>query len=250
MIKRIVPCMDAKEGTLVKGVNFEGVREVGDPVEVAARYDEQGADELCYLDIAATPAGRDTFLETVERIAERITIPLTVGGGIRTLEDASAAFQAGADKVSVNSAAVSDPTLLGDLADSYGRQAVVCAIDADRQGDEWVVYTSGGRERSDRTLFEWAETAIDHGAGELLYTGIHTDGTTDGYDIEGTRRLAETVDVPIIASGGAGTLEHFAEVLTAGRADAALAASVFHFGTYTVGEVKRYLDDRGVEVRL
>ncbi|MFP4590611.1 MAG: imidazole glycerol phosphate synthase subunit HisF [Halobacteriales archaeon] len=250
MIKRIVPCMDAREGTLVKGVNFEGVREVGDPVEVAEEYDAQGADELCYLDIAATPTGRETMLETVERIAERIAIPLTVGGGIRSVDDAAAAFDAGADKVSINTAAVKDPTLLGELADTYGRQAVVCAIDADRDGDAWVVYTGGGREPTDRTLFEWGATAVDHGAGEILYTGIHTDGTTDGYDVEGTRRLSETVDVPIIASGGAGTLEHFAEVLTAGRADAALAASVFHFGTYTVGEVKRHLDERGVEVRL
>lgn len=250
MIKRIVPCMDADTGTLVKGVNFEDLREVGDPVEVAERYDREGADELVYLDIAATPAGRDTFLATVERIARRISIPLTVGGGIRGLEDATAAFEAGADKVSVNTAAVEDPTVLEDIAASYGRQAVVCAIDADRQGDEWIVYTGGGRHRTDHRLLEWAQTAVAHGAGEVLYTGIHTDGTKAGYDVEGTRRLAGVVDVPIIASGGAGSLEHFAEVLTAGEADAALAASVFHFDTFSIGEVKRYLDQQGVPVRL
>lgn len=250
MIKRIVPCMDAKEGTLVKGINFEDLREVGDPVAVAGEYDDAGADELVYLDILATPAGRETVLETVERIAERITIPLTVGGGIRSLDDAGAAFDAGADKVAVNTAAVEDPSLLADLAGTYGRQSVVCAVDADREGDAWVVYTGGGRTRTDRTLLEWGREATERGAGELLYTGIHADGTTDGYDVEGTARLAEAVDVPIIASGGAGTLEHFAEVLTEGRADAALAASVFHFGTYTIAEVKRYLRDRGVSVRL
>lgn len=250
MIKRIVPCMDAKEGVLVKGVNFEDVREIGDPVEAAARYDDEGADELVYLDILATPAGRETVLETVERIATRITIPLTVGGGIRDLADAHAAFNAGADKVAVNTAAVEDPSLLTALADTYGNQSIVSAIDADRDGDEWIVYTHGGRTRTDRSLFEWAAEVERRGAGEILYTGVHTDGTKAGFDLEGTRRLARTVNLPIIASGGAGTAEHFVEVFTEGEADAALAASVFHFGEIPIGELKRYLDERGVPVRL
>jgi len=250
MIKRIVPCMDAQEGTLVKGVNFEDIQELGDPAEVASRYDREGADELVYLDILATPTGRTTVLETVERIAERIAIPLTVGGGIRGVDDATDAFDAGADKIAINTAAVNRPTVLTDLADTFGRQAVVCAIDADREGDEWVVYTGGGRDRTGIDLFEWAQAAVDFGAGELLYTGVHTDGTRDGFDIEGISHLADLVDVPIIASGGAGTLEHFAEVFTEGQADAALAASVFHYGDFTIGELKAFLDEQGIAVRL
>lgn len=250
MIKRIVPCMDAKEGVLVKGVNFENVREIGDPVEAAARYDEMGADELVYLDILATPAGRETVLETVERIASRISIPLTVGGGIRDLDDAREAFTAGADKVAVNTAAVEDPSLLTSLAETYGRQSVVSAIDADRVDDEWIVYTHGGRTQTDRSLFDWAAEVERRGAGEILYTGVHTDGTKAGFDLEGTRRLTRTVNVPIIASGGAGTMEHFFEVFADGEADAALAASVFHFGEIPIGELKRYLADRGISVRL
>lgn len=251
MVKRIIPCLDTREGKLVKGIHFRNIREIGDPAEAARRYEEQGADELVFLDIAATPEGKPTFLEAVERVSEQISIPLAVGGGIRSVEDAGEVFDAGASKVSVNTAAVKDPKLVEELSSEFGSEAIVSAIDAKKleEGD-WEVYVSGGKEPTGVDMIGWAETVESMGAGEILYTGLHTDGTKEGYDLEGTRELAETVDIPIIASGGAGNLEHIRKALTEGKADAALAASIFHYGEYTVGEVKEYLKDRGVPVRL
>jgi len=236
---------------LAKGVHFQNIQELGDPVEHARKYEEQGADELVFLDIVATPEGKPTFIEAVRKVSERISIPLTVGGGIRSLEDAKNVLEAGAGKVSINTAAVKDPELVEKLSDRFGADSVVIAIDGKKISDgKWEVYVSGGKESTGIDMVEWAETVEEKGAGEILYTGIHTDGTKDGYDLEGTRTLAETVDLPIIASGGAGNLKHFKDALTEGKADAALAASVFHYGEYTVREVKEYLRDHGVPVRL
>ncbi len=251
MVKRIIPCLDTREGKLVKGVHFKNIQEIGDPAESARIYEEQGADELVFLDIVATPKGKPTFLKAMERVNEQISIPLAVGGGIRSVEDAEEAFKAGADKVSVNTAAVRDPDLIKELSDEFGNESVVSAIDADKIAeDKWEVYASGGKESTGIDMIKWAKTVESKGAGEILYTGLHTDGTKDGYDIKGTRMLAETVDIPIIASGGAGNLEHIEKALTEGKADAALAASIFHYGEYTVREVKEYLQEQGISVRL
>lgn len=251
MVKRIVPCLDTREGKLVKGVNFENIEELGDPVEYAKKYDEEGADELVFLDIVATPENRPTFLEVVEKISDQIDIPLIVGGGIRSVEDAKNALEAGADKISVNTAAVKNPDLITSLAEKFGSEKVVIAIDAKKSSDEnWEVYVSGGKESTGLDLFDWAKQVEEQGAGEILFTGKHTDGTKDGYDLEGTRKLAEELDIPIIASGGAGNMEHIKEALVEGKADAALAASIFHYGEYTVSEVKEYLDEEGVSVRI
>ncbi len=251
MVKRIIPCLDTREGKLVKGIHFENIREIGDPVEYAKKYEEQKADELVFLDIAATPKDKPTFLEAVRRVSEQITIPLTVGGGIRSVADAEKAIEAGADKVSVNTAAVKNPDLLNSLSNQFGSESVVSAIDAKKlTEDEWEVYVSGGKEPTGIDMIEWAKTVEEKGAGEILYTGRHTDGTKEGYDIEGTRTLAETVDIPIIASGGAGNLEHIKEALVEGKADAALAASIFHYEEYSVREVKKYLKEQGISVRL
>lgn len=248
--KRIIPCLDTKNAQLVKGVKFVDVKKVGDPAEFAKRYESDGADELVLLDIIATVENKPTLLDIVRRVSSVITIPLAVGGGIRGVEDARAVIDAGASKVSVNTAAVKRPELMRELSKEFGKDSVVCAIDGKQVGvDKWEVYINGGMKPTGVDMIDWAKKVKALGAGEILYTGVHTDGTKEGYDIEGTRAIAEAVDIPVIASGGAGTLEHIYDVLTAGRADAALAASIFHFRTYTVKEVKDYLRDRGVEVR-
>jgi len=250
LAKRIIPCLDVKDGRVVKGVNFVSLRDAGDPVEQARVYDREGADELVFLDISATPDGRRTTAEMVRRVADQVFLPLTVGGGIRTVEDMRGILLAGADKVSVNSAAVARPELIGEGAERFGSQCIVLAIDARRRADGgWEVYTHGGRTPADIDAVEWARRGVELGAGEILLTSMDADGTLAGYDLELTRAIAQAVNVPIIASGGAGRLEHFAAVLTEGQADAALAASLFHDKQLTVGEVKRYLIQRGLPIR-
>ena len=251
MYKRIIPCLDTRHGKLVKGVNFVNVQDVGDPAEAAALYEEQGADELIFLDITATPEGKPTFVEALRRVSERISIPLGVGGGIRSVEDARAVLDAGASKVSVNTAAVKRPELVRELSEEFGKQSTVCAIDGKILSDgKWEVYVSGGVEPTGLDMIEWAKQVKELGVGEILYTGVHTDGTKTGYDLEGTSAIADATGLPVIASGGAGNLEHIRDALTVGKADAALAASIFHFGTYTVEQVKRYLREQGITVRL
>lgn len=251
LAKRIIPCLDIKDGQTVKGINFTGLRNVGDPVELGRRYADEGADELVYLDISATVEGRKTFAELVARIAREIDIPFTVGGGISMADDAGALLLAGADKVTVNSAAVRHPQLIDDIADRYGSQFIVAAIDA-RMDDSgrWVVTTHGGRTPTDKELFGWAHEAQERGAGEILFTSMNHDGTKNGYPCETFARLASELSIPVIASGGAGTVEHIAEVLTAGRADAALAASIFHYGEIPIPALKQALRERGIPVRL
>lgn len=251
LAKRIIPCLDIKDGRTVKGVNFAGLRSVGDPVELGARYASEGADELVYLDISATVEGRRTFAGLVERIAERIDIPFTVGGGIASVEDAGRLLAAGADKVSVNSAAVRTPELIDLLAAHYGSQFVVAAIDARRDdGGVWHVTTHGGSRTTDRELFSWAREVQERGAGEILFTSMNHDGTRGGYPCETFARLADMLSIPVIASGGAGSAADIAEVLSAGRADAALAASIFHYGEISIGELKRELRSKNINVRL
>ncbi len=251
LAKRIIPCLDIRDGQTVKGIHFEGLQNVGDPVELGRRYADEGADELVYLDISATVEGRKTFSGLVARIAREIDIPFTVGGGISTAADAGALLLAGADKVTVNSAAVRDPGLIDEIAGRYGSQFIVVAIDA-RMDDagRWVVTTHGGRTPTERELFSWAREAQERGAGEILFTSMNHDGTKSGYPCETFARLAAELSIPIIASGGAGTVEHIAEVLTAGRADAALAASIFHYGEIPIPVLKRALHERGIAVRL
>ncbi|MEM1598147.1 MAG: imidazole glycerol phosphate synthase subunit HisF [Pyrobaculum sp.] len=247
---RVIPCldMDGKAGVVVKGVNFLGVREVGNPVEMAVRYEEEGADELVILDITATPEGRGTFVQKVREVATSVSIPVAVGGGVRDLKDADALFKAGADKVSVNTAAVKNPKLVETLAYEYGSQSTVVAIDA-KKTSFFEVYINGGRTPTGLNAVEWAKRAEELGAGEILLTSIDRDGTKLGYDVELIKAVAQAVRIPIIASGGAGELSHFYEAVAAG-ADAVLAASLFHFRILTVGDVKRFLQQRGVEVRL
>lgn len=248
LMKRIIPCLDVKEGRVVKGVKFQNLRDLGDPVAVAKYYYEQGADELVLLDISATQEGRETMLDIVERVAEVIYMPFTVGGGIKTIEDAKRLIRAGADKVSLNSSALQNPQLIQEVSRLFGVQATVVAIDAKQTGDSWGVFSHGGTQPVGRDAIEWAQEAVALGAGELLVTSMDADGTKAGYDLALIRRLREVVNVPIIASGGVGTLDHLAEGLEAG-ADAALAASIFHEATYTMPETKAYLKERGVEVR-
>ncbi len=254
LAKRIIPCLDVKDGRVVKGVRFVDLRDAGDPVEAALAYDAQGADELVFLDITASHENRKIMLEVVARTAVGIYMPLTVGGGIRSIEDVRGLLRAGADKVSLNTAALERPALIREAAERFGSQCIVVAIDARRDPGEapprWGVHTHGGRRPVGRDAVAWAREAVGLGAGEILLTSMDRDGTKDGYDLELTRAVSEAVEVPVIASGGAGTLEHFHEALSDGAADAALAASLFHFGTYTIAETKRYLRDRGVEVRL
>ncbi len=251
LAKRIIPCLDIKDGRVVKGVNFINLRDAGDPVEQARLYNEQGADELVFLDISATHEGRKTTLDLVSRVAESVFIPLTVGGGIRALDDMRTLLLAGADKVSVNSAAVKNPELLSQGASRFGAQCIVLAIDARRRDDSgWEVYVNGGRVSTGIDAIEWAVRAVELGAGEILLTSMDADGTLAGYNINLTRAIADAVSVPVIASGGAGASSHFAEVLTAGRADAALAASLFHDGKLMIGELKKDLHSSGVAVRL
>ena len=249
--KRIIPCLDVKDGRVVKGTNFVGLRDAGDPVELAARYDKERADELVFLDITASSDKRDTIVHVAQDCASQVFIPFTVGGGIRTIEDMRRMLKAGADKVSVNTAAIKNPELIRAGAEKFGRQCIVLAVDARRSGeDKWEVYVNGGRTPTGLDCLEWITKAVDLGAGEILLTSMDADGTKDGYDIALTRAVSEAVNVPVIASGGAGKLEHFYDVLTEGKADAVLAASVFHYGEFTVRQVKEYLKSRGVEVRF
>jgi cyclase len=250
LAKRIIPCLDVKDGRVVKGVNFVNLRDAGDPVEQARIYDEMGADELVFLDISATPEGKETTVTMVRSVADQVFLPLTVGGGIRSLEDIRKLLLAGADKVSVNSAAVKRPEILAEGAERFGSQCIVLAVDAKRvTPGAWEVYVSGGRTPTGIDALEWIRKAVDMGAGEILLTSMDGDGTLAGYDIELTRTVAEAVQVPLIASGGAGELRHFADVLTQGKADAALAASLFHDKVLTVGEVKAYLIEQGLPIR-
>jgi cyclase len=247
-LKRVIPCLDVDAGRVVKGTNFVDIRDAGDPVELAIRYDAEGADELVFLDITATSDRRDTVVELARRVADDVFIPFTIGGGIRSAADAQAVLDAGADKVSVNSAAVARPQLVGELADVFGAQCVVLAIDAKRSGAGWEVFVAGGRTATGVDVVRWAREGVERGAGEILLTSMDRDGTTDGYDLELTRAVSEAVGVPVIASGGAGTLDHLAAALHAG-ADAALAASIFHYGAFRVREAKEHLAAAGIAVR-
>jgi cyclase len=251
LAKRIIPCLDVKDGRVVKGINFLGLKEVGDAVELGRQYARDGADELVYLDISATREGRGTFADLVGRVADAVNIPFTVGGGIRSLDDAARLLDAGADKITLNSAAIARPQLIGEIAGKYGRQFVVVAIDAARGADgRWLATTHGGSVPTDKELFSWAREAQERGAGEILFTSMDHDGTGAGYPCDVYAALSEALDIPLIASGGAGGVDDIAAVLTAGQADAALAASIFHYGRYTVGQVKRELAARGIPVRL
>ena len=248
---RVIPCLDVHGGRVVKGVNFVGLRDAGDPVELAARYDEEGADELVFLDITASSDGRDTMVDVARRTADEVFIPFTIGGGIRRLDDARALLRAGADKVSVNTSAVERPALIAELSGEYGSQCVVCAIDAKARpgGDGWEVYVHGGRTPTGHDVLAWAEEAVRLGAGEILLTSMDRDGTRDGYDCVLTRAISGAVNVPVIASGGVGTLQHLVDGVVDGGADAVLAASIFHFGEHTVAEAKAVLAAAGVTVR-
>ena len=250
-LKRVIPCLDVDGGRVVKGTNFVGLRDAGDPVELAERYDAEGADELVFLDITASHERRETIVELARRTADNVFIPFTIGGGIRSVDDAQAVLDAGADKVSVNSAALYRPELLGELAETLGAQCVVIAIDAKRRDGGWDVYVNGGRSLVEgREAVAWAREAVERGAGEVLLTSMDRDGTTDGYDLDLTRAVADAVPVPVIASGGAGDLEHLSEAITDGGADAVLCASIFHYGTFRVRDAKQHLAERGIPVRL
>lgn len=249
LAKRIIPCLDIREGRTVKGVNFVGIRDAGDPIELAKRYVDEGADELVFLDITATHEGRKTFTELVRKIAAVINIPFTVGGGINSYEDAAVLLEAGADKISLNSAAVKTPELINELSSGFGSQFVVLAIDARSDGSKWEVFVHGGRIKTEFELFEWAREGQERGCGEILFTSMDHDGTKGGFACQALAELSETLSIPIIASGGAGSKDHFVEVFTNGKAEAALAASVFHFGEIPIPELKRELLNRGVPVR-
>ena len=251
LAKRIIPCLDVTGGRVVKGVNFVDLRDAGDPVECAKAYEAQGADELTFLDITASSDGRETMVDIVRRCAEQVFMPLTVGGGIRTPADVRNMLKAGADKVSFNTAAITNPDILNECSDMFGSQCTVLAIDARRNGDGiWGVFTHGGRNPTELDAIEWAIEGTQRGAGEILLTSMDADGTKDGFDLELTRAVSEAVGVPVIASGGAGTLQHMADGVTIGKADAVLAASIFHFGEFTIREVKEYMHGKGIEVRL
>ena len=250
LAKRIIPCLDVKAGRVVKGVNFINLRDAGDPVENARIYNDEGADELVFLDITASGEKRKTMVDVVKRVAEQVFMPFTVGGGIYSNETIRELLSAGCDKVSINTAAVEKPDFIKEASEKFGSQCIVVAIDAKaKEGGSWEVYIRGGREATGIDAVEWARKAEEMGAGEILLTSMDRDGTKDGYDIELTRTISEAVNIPVIASGGCGTLEHFLEALTEGKADAALAASVFHFKEFSIGEVKEYLRDKGVIVR-
>ena len=250
LLRRVIPCLDVDKGRVVKGIEFVQLRDAGDPVELAARYEQEGADELVFLDITASAVKRDTMVQLARRTADEVFIPFTIGGGIRSVEDAQAVLDAGADKVSVNSAAVQRPELIGEMAEVFGAQCVVLAIDARRvAGGDYQVYLNGGRTPTERKAVEWAVEAVERGAGEILLTSMDRDGTEDGYELELTRRVADAVDVPVIASGGAGRLEHLVDAVQQGGADAVLCASIFHYGQYTVGQAKEAMSQAGVPVR-
>lgn len=252
LAKRIIPCLDVTGGRVVKGVNFINLVDAGDPVEAAVKYNQQGADELVFLDITASSDKRDTMVEVVSRTADQVFIPLTVGGGIRKVEDMRTLLSSGADKISLNTAAVVNPDLIREGSDKFGSQCIVLAVDARRDPEnpgKWLVYTHGGRIRTELDALEWICRGVDLGAGEILLTSMDSDGTKDGYDCDLTALISRSVPVPVIASGGAGNLDHLVEVLEKGKADAVLAASIFHFGSYTIAEVKSYLKERGISVR-
>ena len=255
LAKRVIPCLDVHGGAVTRGVQFGraetgDLRNVGDPVELAVRYDEQGADEMVFFDITASAHGRDTMVGVVERVASRCFMPLTVGGGIRSVEEMGVMLKAGADKISINSAALARPKLICEGSEKFGSQCIVVSVDAKKTGDGlWSVFSHGGRNETGRDAIEWSERAVELGAGEIVLNSIDADGTKAGYDLEITRRISESVEVPVVASGGAGCLEHMAEVLRDGRADAVLAASVFHFGEYSVSDVKAFMQQEGIPVR-
>jgi cyclase len=250
LLRRVIPCLDVDKGRVVKGIEFVQLRDAGDPVELASRYEQEGADELVFLDITASSEKRETMVKLARRTADEVFIPFTIGGGIRSVEDAQAVLDAGADKVSVNSAAVQRPELIGELAEVFGAQCVVLAIDARRVPSGYEVFVNGGRTPTARTAIEWAREGVERGAGEILLTSMDRDGTEDGYELALTRLVADAVDVPVIASGGAGTLDHLVEALDEGGADAVLAASIFHYGTYSIREAKERLAQAGIPVRL
>jgi cyclase len=250
LAKRIIPCLDVTAGRVVKGVNFVELRDAGDPVEIAARYDGEGADELTFLDITASSDDRDILLHVIEAVASKVFIPLTVGGGVRKVEDVRRLLNAGADKVSINTSAVQNPELVREASSVVGNQAIVVAIDAKKKGDSWEVFTHGGRKATGLDVVQWAKRMQDAGAGEILLTSMDRDGTRDGFDLGLTRAVSEAVGVPVVASGGVGSVEHLAAGVLEGLADAVLAASVFHFGDFTVREAKEHMKSRGIEVRL
>lgn len=250
LAKRIIPCLDVRDGRTVKGTNFIGLRDAGDPVELASRYCEEDADELTLLDISATNEGRKTLTDLVRQVAATINIPFTIGGGISTVADIGRLLEAGADKVSINTAAVRDPNTLGDAARNFGSQCIVLSIDAKRENDMWAVYLNGGRNATDIDAVEWAKRGVELGAGEILLTSINADGTKAGFDLELTHAVSTAVGVPVIASGGAGTMQDFAAVFDKAKADAALAASVFHYGQISISDLKNYLKANGIEVRI
>ncbi len=255
LAKRIIPCLDVDKGRVVKGVQFVDIRDAGDPVEVAKRYNEQGADEITFLDITASHEERDTLVHVVEKIAGEVFIPLTVGGGIRSSEDIRTMLNAGADKVSINSAAVRNPDFVKQASDRFGAQCIVVAIDAKKVSGEdeagrWEIFTHGGRQRTGIEAITWARRMADYGAGEILLTSMDRDGTKNGFDLTLTRKISEAIPIPVIASGGVGNLQHLADGIIEGKADAVLAASIFHFGEYSVAEAKAYMSERGIEVRL
>ena len=248
--KRIIPCLDIKDGRTVKGINFENIKDAGDPVELAIEYAKQGADELVFLDITATNEKRKTLSELVTRIAKHINIPFTVGGGISSIEDVFLLLNAGADKISINTSAIKNPQLITDMANQFGSQCVVLAIDTKYENNEWFVYLNGGRVKTELKTIDWAKQAVALGAGEILLTSMNNDGTKNGFAIDITKQISEAVNVPVIASGGAGSMEHFKNVFENGKADAALAASVFHYKEITIPELKSYLKSNQIEIRL
>ena len=249
LTKRIIPCLDIKDGRTVKGVNFEGLRDAGDPVELADRYSKEGADELVFLDITATKERRKTLVELVEKVAKKINIPFTVGGGISSVEDVNILLRAGADKVSINSSAVRNPQLINDLANKFGSQCIVLAVDAKLINGEWKVFLVGGREETKHNLFEWVKEAVKRGVGEILFTSMDHDGTKNGFANEALQQISKEVNVPVIASGGAGNMQHFADTFKIGKADAALAASVFHYKEIEIKELKNELEKQGIKIR-
>jgi cyclase len=248
--KRIIPCLDIKDGRTVKGINFENIKDAGDPVELAIEYAKQGADELVFLDITATNEKRKTLSELVTRIAKHINIPFTVGGGISSIEDVFVLLNAGADKISINTSAIKNPQLITDMANQFGSQCIVLAIDTKFENNEWFVYLNGGRVKTELKTIDWAKQAVALGAGEILLTSMNNDGTKNGFAIDITKQISEAVNVPVIASGGAGTMEHFKAIFENGKADAALAASVFHYKEITIPELKNYLKNNNIEIRL
>lgn len=250
LAKRIIPCLDVDRGRVVKGVNFLNIRDAGDPVEVARRYNEQGADEITMLDITATHEGRGTMIDTVKAIAGQVFIPLTVGGGIRTIEDIRAMLNAGADKVGINSAAIHNPEFVKQASERFGAQCIVVAIDAKQVGDHWEIFTHGGRNPTGINAVEWAKKMASFGAGEILLTSMDQDGVKSGFDLALTHAVADAVDIPVIASGGVGNLDHLAEGVLEGHADAVLAASIFHFGEYSILDAKQHMQNRGIEMRV